>query len=272
MLAVADRSASLIITGTGDVLEPELGIVAIGSGGPYAQAAARALLEHTALSAADIVKQSLDHRGRPLHLHEPEPRDRDRWTRRTMTSHCAAGLRRASIAGAGLVGLSLAPALVACRPSVALVDRAAVTMPESPAGGRRTGTRASTRSARAAPRFCASLGAWQALPRRSHRAGRGDARRRRRRRAAQFLGVRARRARARLDRRGARAARGARPRGARRRASPSTRPCAFEALTWSPDARHAASAPTATTLDRAPRRRRRRRFARACAKPPASPP
>ena len=59
MLAVADRSASLIITGTGDVLEPEHGIVAIGSGGPYAQAAARALLEHTALSAAEIVKQSL---------------------------------------------------------------------------------------------------------------------------------------------------------------------------------------------------------------------
>src|SRR5207342_1582366 len=59
MLAVADRTASLIITGTGDVLEPELGIVAIGSGGPYAQAAARALLENTALSAADIVKQSL---------------------------------------------------------------------------------------------------------------------------------------------------------------------------------------------------------------------
>ncbi len=59
MLAVADRSASLIITGTGDVLEPEQGIVAIGSGGAYAQAAARALLEHTALSAAEIVKQSL---------------------------------------------------------------------------------------------------------------------------------------------------------------------------------------------------------------------
>jgi len=59
MLAVADRSASLIITGTGDVLEPEHGIVAIGSGGPYAQAAARGLLGHTALSAADIVKQSL---------------------------------------------------------------------------------------------------------------------------------------------------------------------------------------------------------------------
>lgn len=59
MLAVADRTASLIITGTGDVLEPEHGIVAIGSGGPYAQAAARALLDHTALPAADIVKQSL---------------------------------------------------------------------------------------------------------------------------------------------------------------------------------------------------------------------
>jgi ATP-dependent HslUV protease subunit HslV len=59
MLAVADRGASLIITGTGDVLEPEFGIVAIGSGGPYAQAAARALLEHTALSATEIVKQSL---------------------------------------------------------------------------------------------------------------------------------------------------------------------------------------------------------------------
>jgi ATP-dependent HslUV protease subunit HslV len=59
MLAVADRSTSLIITGTGDVLEPEHGIVAIGSGGAYAQAAARALVEHTALSAAEIVKQSL---------------------------------------------------------------------------------------------------------------------------------------------------------------------------------------------------------------------
>jgi ATP-dependent HslUV protease subunit HslV len=59
MLAVADRASALIITGTGDVLEPEYGIVAIGSGGPYAQAAARALLDHTALSAADIVKQSL---------------------------------------------------------------------------------------------------------------------------------------------------------------------------------------------------------------------
>jgi ATP-dependent HslUV protease subunit HslV len=59
MLAVADRTASFIITGTGDVLEPEHGIVAIGSGGPYAQAAARALLQHTNLAPAEIVKQSL---------------------------------------------------------------------------------------------------------------------------------------------------------------------------------------------------------------------
>src|SRR5574340_572665 len=57
MLAVSDREASLVITGTGDVLEPEHGIVAIGSGGPYAQAAARALLQHSALPAVEIVKQ-----------------------------------------------------------------------------------------------------------------------------------------------------------------------------------------------------------------------
>lgn len=59
MLAVADLSASLIITGNGDVLEPEHGIVAIGSGGAYAQAAAKGLLDNTALSTADIVKKSL---------------------------------------------------------------------------------------------------------------------------------------------------------------------------------------------------------------------
>ena len=60
MLAVANRDASLIITGNGDVLEPELGLVAIGSGGAYAQAAARALLAHTELDAASIVKRSLE--------------------------------------------------------------------------------------------------------------------------------------------------------------------------------------------------------------------
>src|SRR5438034_5162538 len=57
MLAVADREHSLIITGMGDVLEPEHGIVAIGSGGPYAQAAAKALLENSSLSAKDIVEK-----------------------------------------------------------------------------------------------------------------------------------------------------------------------------------------------------------------------
>jgi ATP-dependent HslUV protease, peptidase subunit HslV len=59
MLAVADREASLIITGTGDVLEPEKGLIAIGSGGAYAQAAAIALLDNTELEPADIVKRSL---------------------------------------------------------------------------------------------------------------------------------------------------------------------------------------------------------------------
>jgi ATP-dependent HslUV protease subunit HslV len=60
MLAVADREVSLLITGNGDVLEPEHGIVAMGSGGSYAQAAAIALLGHTDLPAADIVKRSLE--------------------------------------------------------------------------------------------------------------------------------------------------------------------------------------------------------------------
>ena len=59
MLAIVDAQSSLIITGTGDVLEPELGIVAIGSGGSYAQSAARALLLHSSLSAEAIVKASL---------------------------------------------------------------------------------------------------------------------------------------------------------------------------------------------------------------------
>jgi len=59
MLAVADREASLIITGNGDVLEPEHGLIAIGSGGPYAQAAAKALLENTELSAQEIVERAL---------------------------------------------------------------------------------------------------------------------------------------------------------------------------------------------------------------------
>jgi ATP-dependent HslUV protease subunit HslV len=59
MLAVADKEHSLIITGTGDVLEPEQGVVAIGSGGPYAQSAALALLQNTELGARDIVDKAL---------------------------------------------------------------------------------------------------------------------------------------------------------------------------------------------------------------------
>ncbi len=59
MLAVADAEHSLVITGNGDVLEPEHGLIAIGSGGPYAQAAARALLENSELDAESIVRKSL---------------------------------------------------------------------------------------------------------------------------------------------------------------------------------------------------------------------
>jgi len=60
MLAVADASSSLIITGNGDVLEPEYGIVAIGSGGLCIGAAARALLAHTEMAPAEMVKKSLE--------------------------------------------------------------------------------------------------------------------------------------------------------------------------------------------------------------------
>ena len=60
MLAVADDKASLIISGNGDVVEPENSLIAIGSGGPYAQAAARALLENTEQSAREIVEKALN--------------------------------------------------------------------------------------------------------------------------------------------------------------------------------------------------------------------
>jgi len=59
MLGVADRETSLVLTGAGDVLEPEHGVIAIGSGGAFAQAAARALLENTELGAVAIVRKSL---------------------------------------------------------------------------------------------------------------------------------------------------------------------------------------------------------------------
>jgi ATP-dependent HslUV protease subunit HslV len=60
MLAVADRENSLIITGNGDVLEPEHGIVAIGSGGAFAQSAARALIENTELPPDEVIRKSLE--------------------------------------------------------------------------------------------------------------------------------------------------------------------------------------------------------------------
>ena len=59
LLAVADADSSLVISGNGDVIEPEDGLIAIGSGGPYAQAAARALLDATDLDARTVVERSL---------------------------------------------------------------------------------------------------------------------------------------------------------------------------------------------------------------------
>ncbi len=59
LMAVADRDGLFLISGTGDVLEPEGGVLAIGSGGPYASAAARALIDHTDLGPAEVVKEAL---------------------------------------------------------------------------------------------------------------------------------------------------------------------------------------------------------------------
>ncbi|RTZ60038.1 MAG: HslU--HslV peptidase proteolytic subunit [Gammaproteobacteria bacterium] len=59
LLAVADAEASLLITGNGDVIEPERGLIAIGSGGPYARAAATAMMDNTDLAPRDIVEKSL---------------------------------------------------------------------------------------------------------------------------------------------------------------------------------------------------------------------
>ena len=59
LLAVADQTTSLVISGNGDVIEPEDSLIAIGSGGPFAQAAARALLDHSQLSAREIVENAL---------------------------------------------------------------------------------------------------------------------------------------------------------------------------------------------------------------------
>lgn len=59
LLAVADHSASLVISGNGDVIEPENGLISIGSGGPFAQAAAQVLMKHTEMGAQDIVESAL---------------------------------------------------------------------------------------------------------------------------------------------------------------------------------------------------------------------
>ncbi|MDJ0653386.1 MAG: ATP-dependent protease subunit HslV [Xanthomonadales bacterium] len=59
LLAVADATTSLIISGNGDVIEPEQGLIAIGSGGPFAQAAARAMLDHTDMPPREIVENAL---------------------------------------------------------------------------------------------------------------------------------------------------------------------------------------------------------------------
>jgi ATP-dependent HslUV protease subunit HslV len=68
LLAVADAKTSLIITGNGDVIEPEDNLIAIGSGGPYAKSSAQALLENTKLDARKIVEKSLNN----LYLHQPQ--------------------------------------------------------------------------------------------------------------------------------------------------------------------------------------------------------
>lgn len=59
LMCVADKNSSLILSGTGDIIEPEDGIMAIGSGGSYALAAARALIKHTNMSAKEIVEESM---------------------------------------------------------------------------------------------------------------------------------------------------------------------------------------------------------------------
>ena len=69
-MIVADNERSFILSGNGDVIEPEHGISAIGSGGPYALAAAQALMDHTTLDARAIVEESMKIAGGHLHLHE----------------------------------------------------------------------------------------------------------------------------------------------------------------------------------------------------------
>ncbi len=76
LLIVADKTQSLLISGTGDVIEPEHELLAIGSGGAYAQAAARALLDETTARRARDRREGAHDRGRHLHLHEPRDHNR----------------------------------------------------------------------------------------------------------------------------------------------------------------------------------------------------
>ena len=72
LLLVADTKSTYLVSGNGDVIEPDEGIAAIGSGGPFATAAATALLRNTKLSARAHRRRGHDHRGQDLHLHERE--------------------------------------------------------------------------------------------------------------------------------------------------------------------------------------------------------
>ena len=76
MLVVVDRDHLLLLSGTGDVIQPTDGVAAIGSGGPYALAAARALMAHTQADAGRDRPRRPGDRRRPVHLHEPEHRSR----------------------------------------------------------------------------------------------------------------------------------------------------------------------------------------------------
>jgi len=70
LLLVSDKDQTFLLSGQGDVIEPDSGIAAIGSGGPYAQAAAQALAEHTQLAARQIAEEAMKIAGKDVHLHQ----------------------------------------------------------------------------------------------------------------------------------------------------------------------------------------------------------
>ena len=200
MLAVADASASLVITGTGDVLEPEFGIVAIGSGGPYAQAAARALLEHSVLNGHARSSSS------PWSSRATFASTR---TSTTSSKRCRQGANGREerydviVAGAGLVGMALATALARSGLTVALVDRKQVAAPEFDPQTWDARVYAISPGQRHIPARARGLAD---AARGAHHADRGDARHGRRWLDGRILRLRIGGARAGLDRRGARVA------------------------------------------------------------------